>query len=188
MRGSVIKVDFNDNFLGFEDGEKILLDTGVILALANEYDAWHNTIRNLFERHILENEVRLHLFINPTILNEITFLAGRPLQNYKRHIINDNLSFIIADELITRTINDVSNLIKEEVLLITDGNKESSLKQIELYKELGSADAANVSIADVHEMNFLTVDKRLSDNIYRLSNKLTKIKKVYYTNPSHRSY
>lgn len=52
----MIKTDFNNGFKGFADNEKILLDTCVILALANEYDAWHNTVSNFFWNSILNDD------------------------------------------------------------------------------------------------------------------------------------
>ena len=43
--------DFNDNFKGFEDREEILVDTNILLAYLNSYDAWHNTVSRLFDNH-----------------------------------------------------------------------------------------------------------------------------------------
>ena len=188
------RIDFNSpDFKGFENNEKILLDTGIILALANEYDAWHNTVTDLFSNHILtddndENNKALFLFINPTILNEITHLADRPFKQYAIKNKQIDLSTIDPQAVVGDTVSNVKTLIENEVLLIADGNKESAIKQIELYSILGSADAANISIANELGLNFLTVDIRLSSNIYRIKNKLRKISKVYYTKNHYRTY
>lgn len=184
------KIDFNINFSGFEANEKILVDTGVILALANEYDAWHNTVSNLFNTHVLndDEDKPLFLFVNPTILNEITFLANRPFENYKSKFPSQDLSGVDPNTVLSSTINDVKILVDEEILLIIDGNKNSALKQLEIYKELGSADAVNASIANEYGLNFLTVDTKLANNIYRYRENLSNIPKIYYTIPMFRTY
>lgn len=64
MNGKMEKIDFNSKyFKGFEKDEKILLDTGIILALANEYDSWHGTVKDLFDKYILtENQSFFSLY------------------------------------------------------------------------------------------------------------------------------
>jgi predicted nucleic acid-binding protein len=51
-------VDFNDNFKGFESGEDILVDTGILFALLNSYDAWHQTVNNLFDNFVINILIR----------------------------------------------------------------------------------------------------------------------------------
>ncbi|WP_416825632.1 hypothetical protein [Ectobacillus polymachus] len=188
----MIITDFNnDTFSGFEDGEKVLVDTGVILALANQYDTWHNTVKNLFESYILNDESDekpLFLFINPTILNEITFLSGRPFENYKKNHTHIDFSKVNAEVVIDETVDGIKNLIENDVLLIIDGNKESSLKQIETYKILGSADAVNASIANQFNLSFLTIDIKLANNLYKIKRNIPNVSKVYFTTPTHKSY
>lgn len=81
--GSMRIIDFNHpEFQGFSEGEDILIDTGVWLAFYNQYDAYHSTVKRLFDKHVLHNEKNLFLYINPTIVNEITHLASTPLKKY----------------------------------------------------------------------------------------------------------
>jgi predicted nucleic acid-binding protein len=189
MNGKMEKIDFNTkHFNGFHQGERILLDTGIILALANEYDSWHGTVKELFDRYILTESQSLFLYINPTILNEITHLADKPFNSYlKKHPEFDS-SRINPREIVDKTVTSVKRLIRNEVLLIVDGNKESTIKQIELYKKLGSADAVNVSIANGFCLSILTVDFKLTNNVYHSKGKLGNIPKIYYTNPGHQDY
>ncbi|MBM7839421.1 putative nucleic acid-binding protein [Alkalihalobacillus xiaoxiensis] len=185
----MIKIYFNSNFTGFEDKERILLDTGILLALNNKYDAWHKTVSNLFEDHILgENDKSIFLFLNPLILNEVTFLAGKPFDNYVKKHPRKNLNIINPQKVIDCTVNGIKDLIEAEVLIVVDGNKDSTLKQISLYKELGSADASNAAIANELELNFLTVDGRLANQMIKNKAKLSNIKKVYTTISIHQTY
>ncbi|MCY8115393.1 hypothetical protein MOC26_01725 [Bacillus spizizenii] len=190
----MIKTDFNNGFKGFADNEKILLDTCVILALANEYDAWHNTVSNFFWNSILndddddDNSKALFLFVNPMILSELTHLAGRPLDNYAKKHPKEDLTKINAKKVIDNTVGDIKKLIENDVFLVVDGNKETVKKQIQLYKSLGPTDAANVAIANEHGLNFLTVDVRLANNMIRNQKRLPNIETVYTTTPKHRTY
>lgn len=181
-------IDFNENFSDFQEEEDILLDTGIILALLNEYDAWHNTVRGLFENHVFGNDNQLFLYVNPIILNEVSFLSNKPLEQYMKN--HPEESFTDKDIRIAKesTVNDVLEMVKHEILLILDGNRESALKQLELYRELGSADAANVSIANEFGTSFLTVDSKLAWNIKKQEDKLNQIGNIYHTTGKHMSY
>ena len=187
----MIKIDFNNNFKGFIDKEDILIDTGVLFALLNEHDAWYKTVNELFDNFIFNNsDDVLFLYINPCIQNEITnLLDSNKLYNYyntkypqlgvtKQEVENIEKKSIIA----------IEKLIEEDILLILDSNKESSLKQLKLYKELGAADAINVSIVDEYGISFLTVDNKLVNNIVKRAKELENIQNIYYTNPSYRTY
>ncbi|TYS18496.1 hypothetical protein FZC78_02860 [Rossellomorea vietnamensis] len=183
------KIDFNLNFQGFNNNEKILVDTGIILALANEYDSWHNTVKNLFEQYVInEDDKPIFLFINPTILNEITFLAGKPFESYKRKHPEIDLKEVNPLELIDLTVDKVKELIKNDVLQVASGNKNTVIKQLEVFKELGSADAVNASIADHYNLSFLTVDNRLVNNMFKIRSKLRGVPRVYFTSSKHQSY
>ena len=183
------RIDFNTkHFKGFDQDEKILLDTGIILALANEYDSWHGTVKELFDKYILSEIQSLFLYINPTILNEITHLADKPFVNYVNKHTEFDASGVNPRKIVDKTVTSIKTLIRDEVLLVIDGNKESTIKQIELYKKLGSADAVNVSIANEFSLNILTVDFKLSNNVYHSKRQLRNIPKVYYTNPGHQDY
>jgi predicted nucleic acid-binding protein len=184
-------IDFNHlDFQGFVEGEDILVDTGVLFAFYNPYDAYHSTVKQLFDKHILHNDKNLFLYINPTIVNEITYLASTPLKKYLTSFPDKANDFTNSDiENIEKTItNGIKELIENEVLSILDGDKESVIKQISLYKELGSADAVNASIANLYGISFLTVDKRLVENMFSQGTELPNITNVYYTTGKHRDY
>lgn len=49
--------DFNDpRFNGFENEEEILVDTGMLYAYYNQYDAYHATVKSLFDTYVFGNE------------------------------------------------------------------------------------------------------------------------------------
>lgn len=57
------KLDFSaEGFPGFSDGEDILVDTGVLLAYLNSYDAWSQVVTALFDEHILAEHSDKTLF------------------------------------------------------------------------------------------------------------------------------
>lgn len=183
-------VDFNNNFSGFQDGEDILLDTGILLAYLNKYDCWSTTVTKLFNENILNNDNELYLYINVAILNEITNLIGKnkPIEEYmKKH---DNHG-ITDDEIIKvekESIEQLKILLENDVIQFLHMGKEAYLSQLELYKDLGAADAINASIANEHGISFLTVDNNLVNNIRNNFDKLKNINNLYYTSPEYRSY
>jgi predicted nucleic acid-binding protein len=183
------KIDFNDtSFLGFEDSEDILIDSGILLAYTNEYDAWHNTVDGLFQNFILNNDNPLFLYINPRIVDEVTHLAHKPLEQYLKKHSSESFTAIEISEAEKKVSNVIRELIENDILLVLDGNKASILQQIELYKKLGSTDALNVAIANEYGISFLTVDNKLVRNIEANSNKLNNIKNIYYTTSVHKTY
>lgn len=180
--------DFNINFTGFCDNEDILVDTGVILAYLNKYDTWSKTITELFDNYIFNDDNIVCLYINSAILNEITNLINKPVEQYikkhKDHSIGDNEITKIEKE----SIQTLKQLIENEILILLDSNKESTLKQLELYKDLGAADAVNVSIVNEYGISFLTVDNKLVSNIKKRENDLSNINNVYYTTNENLTY
>ncbi|PTQ57319.1 MAG: hypothetical protein BSOLF_1870 [Candidatus Carbobacillus altaicus] len=82
----------------------------------------------------------------------------------------------------------MKGLIEDEILYVLDGNEESVIKQIELSKALGSADAVNASIADLFGTSFLTVDKKLAYKMKSVEIELPNIRNVYYTTSQFRDY
>jgi predicted nucleic acid-binding protein len=182
------KVDFNDEcFSGFEDNEDVLLDTSVILAFLNRYDSWHETVAKLFEEYIIESVNTVFLYVNPTLINEVTYLSGKPIMQYAR--AND-LNVAANDVLQSKraTVKDLRKLIEDEIVIILEGNKESVLKQIDIHERVGDADAVYVSLANEYGISFLTVDNKLVNNLFAISDELKQIRNVYYTNSSHREY
>lgn len=185
------RIDFNSSsFHGFEDGEDILVDTGILFAYFNEYDAYFETISGLFLNHILNNQKSLFLYINPTIIDEVTHLAKTPLKQYLKSHESETSNFTNDDHttLQDKITYQVRELVEKEVLLVLDGDRNSVLKQLDLYKQLGSADAANASIANLYGTSFLTIDARLSHNIDSVQSELPNIKNIYYTSGRYRTY
>ncbi|MCD8510412.1 MAG: hypothetical protein LRY73_11480 [Bacillus sp. (in: Bacteria)] len=184
-------INFNDHlFTGFENEESILIDTGVVYAYYNYYDAYHHTVRNLFDTHVFGNEDVLFLFVTPTIINEIVNLAQKPLDQYLKAYPNECSTFNETDKKIVRDeiMKKIKELVKDDILNILDGDKESVLKQIEITNKLGAADAVNVSIAHMYGISFLTVDNRLVNNIREIETAVDNINNIYYTKPKHRTY
>jgi len=182
------KIDFNENFSGFEDGEDILVDTGIIFALANTYDAWYNTVTNLFDKHVFNNSNALFLYVNPTIINEVTHLSEKPLEKYLEKHPNEVFTQEDINNVRDSIADKLKDLIENEILLVLDGNNESVLKQIELYKDLGSADAVNLSIANLYGISFLTVDNTIVRNVLANHEKVKNVRNLYYTTRKHRTY
>ena len=181
-------IDFNSDFKGFGNQEDVLLDTGILLALFNKYDGWFTTVNNLFEKHIFGNDNALFLYVNPCIVNETTYLAKEPFKNYLKSHRSEIFTQSDANALTDSIINEIDYLIKNEILLVLDGNKETVIKQISLCKYLGDADALNLSIANEYGTSFLTIDNRLVNNASEVKEKLENIKNIYFTNPSFRDY
>lgn len=186
-------IDFNSpDFKGFSQNEHILVDTGILLALFNPYDAFHDTVVRLFHNHIVgvgdqETDHQLFFYLVPTTVNEITHLASTKISipaQHPYHQINGPLS---EADVESRIVSEVHALIDGEVFDILDGDKDSVLKQIELYTYLGSADAVNASIAHSYGISLLTVDRKLSQNINANHVLIPDIDKVYYTTGRHRS-
>jgi predicted nucleic acid-binding protein len=183
-------INFNGNFSGFENGEDILLDTGILLAYLNKYDPWSTTVNKLFENHVLNNDNELYLYINVAILNEITNLIGKnkPIEEYKKKHENHG----ITDDEIIRvekdSIEQLKMLLESDVIQLLDMSKEGYLNQLELYKSLGAADAINASIANEHGISFLTVDNKLVNNIGKNSSLLSNIHNLYYTHSEFKDY
>jgi len=184
-------IDFNNpSFSGFEPDEDILIDTGIILGYYNKFDAYYSTVSELFQNHILNNDNNMFLYINPTVINEINHLAMNPLKQYLNKFPNKSSDFSISDKenLTSNIVNGVKELIENDVLLILDGDKESTLKQIELSASLGAVDAVNASIANLYNTSFLTVDRALTENIVKKQSQLANIKSIYYTTGRNRDY
>lgn len=186
----MVKVDFNVNFSGFQKNEDILVDTGVLLALLNEYDSWHKTVSNLFENFVFNNDDALFLYINPCIQNELTNLIsnGKPLEWYGNKHSDFSVTQDEIDEIERKSIDALQMLIDNEILIILNSNKESSLQQLKLYKELGAADAINATLANEYGISFLTVDNKLVNNMICNADKLENIQNLYYTTPIHKTY
>ena len=188
MNGKMQIIDFNRNFQGFYDNEDILLDTGVILALLNQYDAWHSTIKNLFDNFVFNSPVELSLYIHPGIVNEVTHLAGKPLDQYiAKH---PQLSFSQSDiEIITtNTLQKIRDFIEQDIFIVLESTKQTLLKQIIHSKYFGAMDSMTVAMADAYGISLLTVDNKLVNNIAAKSDEFRDITRIYHTTPAHRSY
>lgn len=182
------KIDFNhDSFSGFEHGEDILLDTSVLLALIADYDPWHETVLKLFNNHIFPDESVVLLYTNPLIINEVLHLSHKSLARFMERF---SVKYNESEKL--EKINFIEKMltifIEEKILNVLDGDANSILQQVKLSQSLGAADASNVSIANLYGTSFLTVDRKLADNIETHSDELSNIKNVYYTTSRHKSY
>lgn len=184
------RVNFNkqDEFLGFEENEDILLDTNIIYALLNKYDAWHTTIRNLFDNFIfISNNVKLYLYTHSGIVNEVTYLTRDPLKQYSEHH-----SITFSEQDINQSVNDILNktkqLIENEVFLILESNIESICQQIDYAMYFGAMDSLIISLANQYGISLLTTDTKLLNNLFNKQNEFLNIRNIYYTHGFHRDY
>lgn len=185
------KIDFNKKFKGFENNEDILIDTGVILAYFNIYDAWHATIKDLFNNHIFNEDSSVALYVNCAILNELTNYINKG-NHIKRYVEkHSNITFDVDVEIErveTLFIRSLDIMFLNELFLILNGSKECFSKQLTLYKELGACDSINVSMVNDFGISFLTVDNKLVDRILLKQNDLFNIRNVYCTDNLYRTY
>lgn len=187
------KIDFSaSNFGGFSDGEDILVDTGILLAYLNSYDAWSKVVTELFDNHILqeESDKTLFLYINPCVLNEIMNLTAKN-QSIAYYMRKHKSVNITKEEILMvekKTADALRILIDNEILIPLEANKETYLRQMNTYKELGSADSFNVSLANDYGISFLTVDNKLVAHIEENIDNFQDLDKVYYAPPEKQSY
>lgn len=187
------KIDFSSNdFMGFSDGEDILVDTGILLAYLNNYDAWSDVVTELFDKHILSEDTDkvLFLYINPCVLNEIMNLTGK--NKTIEYYMKKHKSIKITDEEIEKvekkTVDALKVLIENDILIPLEANKETYLRQMNTYKELGSADSFNASLANDYGISFLTVDNKLVQHIEENIFNFPDLGNVYYAPPEKQSY
>jgi len=188
MNGKMEIIDFNRNFQGFYDSEDILLDTGVILALLNQYDAWHTTVKNLFNNFVFNSTLNLSLYIHPGIVNEVTHLSGKPLEQYMAK--HQNLLFSQSDieNITTDTLQKIRDFIEQDILIVLESTKQTLLKQIDYCRYFGALDSLTVAMTDEYGISLLTVDNRLVNNIAAKTIEFKNIVRVYHTTPAYRSY
>jgi len=186
-------IDFSsDDFVGFSDGEDILVDTGILLAYLNSYDAWSEVVTELFNKHILAEDLdkTLFLYINPCVLNEIMYLTGenRTIQHYMKKHKSETITDEDIAEVERKTVNALRILIENDILIPLEANKETYLRQMNTYKELGSADSFNASLANDYGISFLTVDNKLVKHIEENISNFPDLGNVYYAPPEKQSY
>ena len=124
----MVKIDFNDkSFKGFEEEEDILVDTGVLLAYLNKYDTWYNTVSELFQNHILNDDSAVFLYINPCILNEFAHLTGqhKSIKNYLKNHTDKTLSDDEINDIESGTICAIKVLIENEILSPLEAGKDT---------------------------------------------------------------
>lgn len=188
MNGKMEIIDFNRNFKGFCDNEDILLDTGVILALLNRYDAWHTTVKDLFNNFVFNSTVNLSLYIHPGIVNEVTHLSGKPLEQYMTKHQNLSFSRSDIDIITTDTLQKIRDFIEQDILIVLESTKQTLLKQIDHCRYFGALDSLTVAMTDEYGISLLTVDNRLVNNIASKAGEFKNIVRVYHTTPAYRSY
>ncbi|MFZ3372249.1 MAG: hypothetical protein WA131_04390 [Desulfitobacteriaceae bacterium] len=181
------RVNFNNQFLGFEEDEDILLDTNIIYAFLNPYDSWHSTVKNLFNNHIFPSNVKLYLYTHSSIVNEVTYLSRDPLKKYSEHH-----GTIFSEQDIAQSVNDIldktKQLIEQDILLLLESNKESIYKQIDFAMYFGAMDSLIVSLVNEYGMSLLTTDTKLLNNLSNKQNEFPNIRNVYFTNGYYRDY
>lgn len=187
------KIDFSaDDFAGFSDGEDILVDTCILLAYLNKYDSWSKAVTELFDTYILteESEKTLFLYINPCVLNEIMFLTGenRTIKNYMKKHKSETITDEEIEEVEQKTVNALKILIENDILIPLQAGKETYLRQMNTYKELGSADSFNASLANDYGISFLTVDNKLVEHIEENIRNFPDLGHVYYAPPEKQRY
>lgn len=185
------KIDFSSSdFAGFSNGEDILVDTGILLAYLNSYDAWSTVVTELFNKHILTEDKTLFLYINPCVLNEIMNLTGKnkTIGNYMRKHKSETITEEEILEVERKTVDALRILIENDILIPLEANKETYLRQMNTYKKLGSADSFNVSLANDYGISFLTVDNKLVKNIEDNISNFPDLGNVYYAPPEKQSY
>jgi predicted nucleic acid-binding protein len=187
------KIDFSsEEFVGFSDGEDVLVDTGILLAYLNRYDSWNNVVKELFDKHILpeDSDKTLFLYINPCVLNEVMHLTNinkcitQYLEKHKSETITEEEIALVEQ----KTVGALKILIENDVLIPLEAGKETYLRQMDTYKQLGSADSFNASLANDYGISFLTVDNKLVQNIENNISNFPTLGNVYYAPPEKRSY
>lgn len=129
----------------------------------------------------------MFLYVNPCIVTEVTHIMPKPIKDYIRNHPSETITEEVGNIAISEGIMAIKDLIANEILLVLDGNKDVVLKQIELYKELGSTDAANVALANEYGISFVTVDSKLVKKMDSNKEQLTKLQNVYFTDPKHQT-
>jgi predicted nucleic acid-binding protein len=144
----------------------------------------------LFDHFVFNNDDILFLYINPCIQNELTNLldSNKIIKFYNEKHPELAITKEDAEQMEASSVLALEKLIENEVLIVLNANKESSLQQLKLFKELGVADAINVTLANEYGISFLTVDNRLVNNMQKNLDKLSNIQNIYYTSPSYRTY
>lgn len=187
------KIDFSaDDFIGFSDNEDILVDTGVLLAYLNRYDSWSEVVTKLFNEHILAEDMdkTLFLYINPCILNEIMHLTSnnQSIISYLKKHKGATISDEEIQEVEKKTVEALRILIKNEILIPLSADKDVYLRQMNTYKELGSADSFNASLANDYGISFLTLDNKLVGHIEENISNFPDLGNVYYAPSEKQSY
>ncbi len=116
----------------------LLLDTGVVYALADADDAWHERAKDLLRR------VREPLLIAVTTIPEITYLLRKRLRPEAERLFVDSLA---AGEV--------------GVESMTDADWRRAVELLETYDAIGFVDASVVAIAERLRLKTIaTTDRR----------------------------
>ena len=160
--------------------------------LGYNYDAWSKVVTELFDKYILSEDTgnTLFLYINPCVLNEVMNLTGK--HKTIKYYLEKHRSERMTDEEIAeveqKTVNALKILIENDILIPLEANKNTYLRQMNTYKELGSADSFNASLANDYGISFLTVDNKLVRNIEENLYNFPDLGNVYYAPPDKQSY
>lgn len=97
------------------------MDTGILLAYFNEYDAYYSAVKELFDHYIYGTNTSVFLYVNPTTVNEITHLAQDPVKRYLAAHPADQTKFDMTtlNTLQDKITNGVKGLIEDEILYVS---------------------------------------------------------------------
>ena len=116
----------------------LLLDTGVVYALADADDSWHNRAQSLLRSQ------RELLLLPVTTVPEITYLLRKRLRPH-------------TERLFLRSIADGELGVEQ----LTVGDWRRSVELLETYEEIGFVDASIVAIAERLRLTTIaTTDRR----------------------------
>ena len=100
----------------------------VLLAFLNKFDSWHPTVSDLFNNHIFNNSNEIILYTHSGIINEITHLAEKLLEQYMR-AFNFGLSETDIIETAENAITGLTYMIENDYLELLVSSKASLLQQ-----------------------------------------------------------
>src|SRR5262245_43950704 len=120
------------------NGMPLLVDTGILYALADRRDAWHQKVRRYLEAH------RQPLLAPATIVPEVAYLIRHRISAHAERVF---VSAIVAGEV---AIEDLSSRDWKRIEALMDG-----------YDTLGFVDASVVAIAERLRLTTVaTTDRR----------------------------
>lgn len=100
-------------------------------------------------------------------------------------LFNEHISAENMDKTLFLYINPC---ILNKIMIPLSADKDVYLRQMNTYKELGSADSFNASLANDYGISFLTVDNKLVGHIEENISNFPDLGNVYYAPSEKQSY